>query len=51
MFTLNEITNENNDNHNNKWPYILHHPYRMLIIGRLWVRKNKCITQFNKRTR
>ena len=33
MFNLDDITNENNENHNKKWPYIPDHPYRMLIIG------------------
>ena len=33
MFTLDDITNENNKEHNSKWPYIPNHPYRMLIIG------------------
>ena len=27
------ITNENNKKHNEKWPYIPDHPYRILIIG------------------
>ena len=33
MFNLDDITNENNEEHNLKWPYIPDHPYRMLIIG------------------
>ena len=33
MFNLDYITNENNKDHNKKWPYIPDHPYRMLIIG------------------
>ena len=32
MFNLDDITNENNKEHNNKWPYIPNPPYRMLII-------------------
>ena len=32
MFNLDAITNENNKDHNKRWPYIPHHPYRMLII-------------------
>ena len=28
-----DSTNENNKKHNEKWPYILDHPYRSLIIG------------------
>ena len=31
MISLNNITNENNKKHNEKWPYIPDHPYR--IIG------------------
>ena len=33
MTNLDSITNENNKEHNKKWPYILDHPYRILIIG------------------
>ena len=33
MLNLDDITNENNQDHNKKRPYILDHPYRMLIIG------------------
>ena len=33
MFNLDDITNENNEDHNLKWQYIPDHPYRMLIIG------------------
>ena len=33
MITLDSITNENNREHNEKWPYILDHPYRIIIIG------------------
>ena len=33
MFNLDNITNENNKEHNEKWPYIPDHPYRILIIG------------------
>ena len=33
MFNLNYIINGNNEDHNKKWPYVLDHPYRMLIIG------------------
>ena len=33
MFNLDAVTNENNKDHNKKWPYIPDHPYRMLIIG------------------
>ena len=33
MINLDSITNENYKKHNKKWPYILDHPYRILIIG------------------
>ena len=33
MFNLGVITNENNEYHNKKRPYIADHPYRTLIIG------------------
>ena len=33
MFNQGDITNENNKEHNEKWPYILDHPYRILITG------------------
>ena len=33
MFNIDDITNENNKEHNEKWSYIPDHPYRILIIG------------------
>ena len=33
MFNLDDITNENNKEHNNKWSYIPGHPYTILAIG------------------
>ena len=33
MINLDSIINESNEEHDEKWPYILDHPYRMLIIG------------------
>ena len=33
MINLDNIVNNNNKEHNKKWPYILDHPYRILIIG------------------
>ena len=33
MFNLDDITNENNKEHNKKWPYIPDHLHRILIIG------------------
>ena len=32
MIKLDSITNENNKKHNEKWPCIPNHPYRILII-------------------
>ena len=33
MINLDNIINENNKEHNGKWPYIPDHQYRILIIG------------------
>ena len=33
MINLDSIINKNNKEHNEKWPYIPDHPYRILIIG------------------
>ena len=33
MIDLDNIINENNEEHNKKWRYIPDHPYRILIIG------------------
>ena len=33
MFSLDNITNKNNKEHNEKWLYVPGHPYRILIIG------------------
>ena len=33
MINLDNITNANNNNHNEKWPYIPDNPNRILIIG------------------
>ena len=33
MINLDSITNENNKEHNAKWPFIPDHPYKILIIG------------------
>ena len=43
MFNLDDITNENNKEHNKQWPYIPDHPYKILIIGGSGSGKNKCI--------
>ena len=33
MINLDSITNENNKQHNEKWPFIPDHPYRIIIVG------------------
>ena len=33
MINLDSIINENNKKHDEKWPYIPDHPYRIIIIG------------------
>ena len=33
MINLDSIKNENNKEHNEKWPYIADHSYRILIIA------------------
>ena len=33
MMNLDSITNENNKEHNENWPFIPDHLYRILIIG------------------
>ena len=33
MINLDKIVNNSNEEHNEKWPYILDHPYRILISG------------------
>ena len=33
MINLDNIANNNNEKHNEKWPQFPDHPYRILIIG------------------
>ena len=33
MFNLDDITNKNDEDYNNKWPYFPDHLCRILIIG------------------
>ena len=42
MINFDDYTNENIIEHNSKWAYIPDHPHR------IWIRKNKCIIEFNK---
>ena len=44
MINLDSIVNNNNEKHNEKWPYIPNHPYRILIIGGSGsVKKTRCL--------
>ena len=43
MVNLDNIKNDNNNHHNEKWPYIPDHPYRILIIGRSGLGKTKTL--------
>ena len=33
IINLDSITNDNNKEHNEKWPFIPDHPYRIIMIG------------------
>ena len=48
MFNLDNIANENNKEHNKKWPFIPDHPYRMLIIGDSGSGKTNVLLNFYK---
>ena len=43
MINLDSITNENNKEHNEKWPYIPDHPYRIIIINGSGSRKTNAL--------
>ena len=43
MINLDSITNENNKEHIEKWPFIPDHPYRILIIGGSGSRKTNVL--------
>ena len=47
MINFDDYANENKTEHNQKWPNIPDHPYRILIIGGSGSEKNKCIIEFN----
>ena len=48
MIDLDSITNENNKEHNEKWPYILGHLHRILIIGGSGSGKTKTLLNLMK---
>ena len=48
MINLDSITNENNKKHNEKWPYILDHPYRIIVIGGSGSGKTNALLNFIK---
>ena len=48
MVNLDSITNEKNKEHNEKWPYIPDHPYRILIIDDSGSRKKKALLNLIK---
>ena len=43
MINLDSITNKNNKKHNEKWPYIPDHPYRIIIINGSGSRKTNAL--------
>ena len=48
MINLDSITNESNKEHNEKWPHIPDHPYRILIIGGSGSGKTNTLLNFIK---
>ena len=48
MINLDSITNENNKERNEKWPFIPDHPYRILIIGGSGSRKTNALLDLIK---
>ena len=49
MFNVDDIINENNKEHNEKWPFVPDHQFRILIIGGSGSGKTNAL--LNKRTR
>ena len=43
MINLDSIVNDKNEKHNENWPYIPDHPYRILIIGGSGSRKTNTL--------
>ena len=48
MINLDSITNENNKEHNEKWPFIPDYLYRILIIGGSGSRKTNALLHLIK---
>ena len=48
MINWDSITNENNKEHNEKWPYIPDHPDRITIIGSSGSRKTNALLNLIK---
>ena len=48
MINLDSITNENNKEHNEKWPFIPDHLYRILIVGGSGSRKTNALLHLIK---
>ena len=51
MINLDSITKENNNEYNEKWPYIPDHPYRISIIGGSGSKKKNTLLNLIKKTR
>ena len=51
MINLDDILNNNNQQHNEKWPYIPDHPYRIFIIGCGSGKTNTLLHLINERER
>ena len=49
MINWDGITNEKNKEHNEKWPYIPDHPYRIFIIGAFRSGKTKALHNLLKK--
>ena len=45
MISFDDYANENKTEHNQKWPYIPDHPYRILIIGVSGSRKANALSK------
>ena len=50
MINFDDILNENKTMHNKNWPYILDHPYRILIIGGSGSGKTNALLNFLKKS-